>query len=92
MRSFAPAEWAHVRARGKRAFLIRYGIVGRGLPLGILIAIAIEASLGGSLPGAFVKPEFLGRLLLCIGVFSATGCLNANVSWNENERRARERA
>jgi hypothetical protein len=91
MQVFRPEEWAGVRAKGKPAFLLRYGVIGRGLPLGIVVALAIEVSLGGAFPAALTSPAFLGRLALCVAVFSATGCLNANLSWNAHERRAAQR-
>ena len=33
------AEWAALRARGRRWFLLRYGVLGRGLPLALLCAV-----------------------------------------------------
>jgi hypothetical protein len=91
MKVFRPDEWPAVRAKGKPAFLLRYGVLGRGLPLGVVVALVIEASLGGVFPAALTSPDFLGRLALCVGVFSATGCLNANINWNAHERRAAQR-
>jgi hypothetical protein len=91
MRVFRPDEWPGVRASGKRAFLFRYGFLGRGLPLGVLVALVIEAGLGGVFPGALWSPSFLGRLLLCVAVFSVTGCINANVNWNAHEKREARR-
>ena len=88
MKVFRPEEWPSVRARGRGAFLFRYGFLGRGLPLGVLVALVIEGSLGGTFPAALTSPAFLGRLLLCVGVFSVTGCINANLSWNAYEKRA----
>jgi hypothetical protein len=91
MRAFRADEWPSVRARGKRAFLLRYGLLGRGLPLGALVALVIEAGLGGAFPAALWSPSFLGRLLLCVAVFSVTGCVNANVTWNAHEKREARR-
>ena len=91
MRAWRPDEWPSVRARGKRAFLLRYGFLGRGLPLGLLVALVIEAGFGNTFPAALWSPPFLGRLLLCVAVFSVTGCVNANVNWNAHERRAARR-
>jgi hypothetical protein len=80
-------EWAPLRARGKRWFLLRYGVLGRGLPLALVCALAIEASLGTPFPAALWSPAFLGRLALAFVVFSASGCLTAHVTWNLYERR-----
>lgn len=86
MRSFASDEWAEVRSRGKNAFLLRYGFLGRGLPLGLVIAVAVESLRGGSLPDSLTGAPFLSLLAFCIAVMTATGCLNANFNWNRHER------
>lgn len=91
MRVWRPEEWPSVRAHGKRAFLFRYGFLGRGLPLGALVALVIEAGLGATFPAALWSPSFLGRLLLCVAVFSVTGCINANLNWNVHEKRETRR-
>jgi hypothetical protein len=80
-------EWAPLRARGKRWFLLRYGVLGRGLPLALLCVVAIEASLGSPFPEALRSPAFLVRLVLAFGVFSLSGCLTANATWNLYERK-----
>ena len=91
MKVFRADEWPAVRARGKQAFLLRYGFLGRGLPLGILVALVIEAGFGGTFPATLSSPSFLWRLLLCVTGFSVTGCINANVSWNAHEKRQARR-
>jgi len=80
-------EWQVLEARGKRWFLLRYGVLGRGLPLGLLCALAVEASLGGDFPEALRSPRFLRTLALGVAVFSASGSLTANVTWNLYARR-----
>jgi hypothetical protein len=87
MRVWRADEWAGVRARGKRSFLFRYGFLGRGLPLGVLLAVAIEAALGSPFPDALRSAPFLTRLLACIAVFTASGCVRASFQWNLYERR-----
>lgn len=80
-------EWAPLRARGRRWFLLRYGVLGRGLPLALLCAVAIEASLGSPFPDALRSQAFLGRLALAFAVFSLSGCITANATWNLYERK-----
>jgi hypothetical protein len=80
-------EWRAVEARGKPWFLLRYGVLGRGLPLGLLCALAVEASLGGDFPEALRSFRFLRTLALAFAVFSASGSLTANVTWNLYARR-----
>jgi hypothetical protein len=87
MRIWRADEWPSVRARGKAAFLFRYGFLERGLPLGALVAVAIEAALGSPWPDALWSAPFLLRLVGFIAVFSASGCLRANFQWNLYERR-----
>jgi hypothetical protein len=80
-------EWAPLAARGKPWFLLRYGVLGRGLPLALICAVAIELSLGGRFPEALRDASFLGRFALAFAVFSASGCLTAHVTWNLYARR-----
>jgi hypothetical protein len=91
MRAWRPDEWESVRAKGKASFLFRHGFLGRGLPLGVLVAVAIEAALGSPWPEALWSAPFLTRLLACMTVFTASGCLRANLQWNLYERRYAER-
>ncbi len=80
-------EWLPIRARGKRWFLLRYGVLGRGLPLAALCALAIEYSLRNRFPGERGPLDFLQLFVLALAVFSATGCLTAHTTWNLYERR-----
>ena len=87
MRTWQAEEWREVRAKGKRAFLIRYGFLGRGLPLGVVIAIAIESALGSPMPDALTSSPFLARLFFSVAVMTASGCFSAHFNWNLHERR-----
>jgi hypothetical protein len=87
MQSWQASEWQGVRARGKNAFLLRYGVVGRGLPLAVLCAVAIEGALGSPFPDVLWSAPFLLRFGLLVGVFSFSGCLRANLNWNLHEKR-----
>jgi hypothetical protein len=80
-------EWQKVRAKGKGSFLLRYGFLGRGLPLGVVAALAIEGALGSPFPDALGSGPFLARLAFCIGVMTASGCVAANFNWNLHEKR-----
>ncbi len=91
MRSYREDEWRTVRSRGEPAFLFRHGFLGRGLPLGVLTAVAIEAYLGGSFPDTLREPAFLGRLLLAVAVFTVSGSLAAHANWSLHERRFGQR-
>lgn len=80
-------EWLALESRGKAWFLLRYGVLGRGLPLALLCAVALEASLGGSFPEALRSLRFLRTFALALAVFSASGSLTAHVTWNLYARR-----
>lgn len=88
MRSWSAAEWPAVRARGKNDFLLRYGFMRRGLPLGLVVALALEGGFGGELPEALWSAMFLLRLVLCVAVFTLSGCISASAAWNVHERRS----
>lgn len=76
-----------MRARGKTQFLIRHGFFGRGLPLGVLVALVIELALGHALAEALRAPVFWARLVALVALFTATGVLRAQVTWNAYEKR-----
>jgi hypothetical protein len=88
----SPAEWQVVRAAGKRWFLLRYGVLGRGLPLAILCAAAIQFALGTPPQEWLRTRDFWVRLGLALVVFSLSGSLTANATWNLYERRFGEGA
>jgi len=92
MRSWSAAEWPAVRARGRNDFLFRYGFLRRGLPLGALVAVAIEGALGSEFPAALWSTTFPLRLVFCIAVLTLSGCIRANFNWNLQERRFGGRA
>jgi hypothetical protein len=85
-------EWPKVRAKGKANFLFRYGFLGRGLPLGVVAALAIEAALGSRFPDALSSAPFLARLAFCVAVMTLSGCVAATFNWNLHERRHARRA
>ena len=87
MRIHSEEEWEKVEAGGRGRYLLRYGVIGRGLPMGFVVALVIEAALGHPLPGALREPSFLRNLLLAVGVFSASGCGLALANWRAHQRR-----
>jgi hypothetical protein len=86
MRAYSDEEWARVRERGRLRYVLGHALVQRGLPFGILAALAIEYLLGEKLPGALWHLAFLGRLVLAVGVFTLSGCVWANANWRIHER------
>lgn len=80
-------EWERALARGRRRFLLENGVLRRGLPLGLFLAVALELYLGGRFPDALGHAGFWGRLALCAGVFSTSGVLRSLAIWNAYRRR-----
>ena len=88
MRIHSKEDWAKIEAAGRRSYLLRYGVVGRGLPMGCVIGLLIELiDPSGPMPDALGEPQFLWRLLLAVAVFSASGCLSALANWRAHQRR-----
>jgi hypothetical protein len=92
MRLHGREDWARIRTAGRGQYLFRYGVLGRGVPMGILVALLIELlDPSGAMPDALLEPRFLWRLLLAIAVFAASGCLSALANWRMHERRFEEK-
>lgn len=87
MRVYSNDEWTKVRGEGKRAFLLKNGFLGRGIPLGLLVSIGVEAYRGGQFPEALQTPEYWSLALMCVVVFTVSGCITANASWGLHEKR-----
>ena len=83
-------EWERIRAKGRTRFVVASGVVGRGLPMGLAISLAIEIITGEPLPDSLASWRFAGRTLLAIAVFSVSGCLTALTAWRLQERRFSE--
>jgi hypothetical protein len=92
VRTWKSDEWQEVRARGKGAFLFRYGFLGRGLPVGSVVAIAIEGIRESPMPDALGTPSFFALLFFCVAVMTASGCFTAHFNWNLHERRHAQRS
>ena len=87
MRSYDEAAWQKIREQGKTPFLLKNGLVGRGLPMGAIVAVAITALKGGVFPDAFRTLEFYQLLAFTIAVFTASGCVAAYASWSLHEKK-----
>ena len=88
MRLHSKEDWAKIQTLGRGRYLLRYGVVGRGIPMGIVVALLIELwDPSGAMPDALLEPRFLGRLLLAVAVFTASGCISAWANWRVHERR-----
>lgn len=80
-------EWERMRAQGRTRFVLLSGVLGRGLPLGLVVAVAIQILTGEPLPESLLGAGFLARALLAVAVFSVSGCLSAYTTWRLHQRR-----
>lgn len=87
VRNYEADQWPAIRAKGKTAFLIRNGLLMRGLPLGSLMAFVVMSVQGAEASAEFMTWRFAAILLFCVGVFTASGSLAARASWSVHERR-----
>ena len=88
MRTYDAEEWKDVREKGKGAFLLKHGFLGRGLPLGLVMGVALEGLVGsGDFSEAPQSLEFWGRTFFAVAVFTASGCIASLANWSMHERR-----
>ncbi len=87
VRDYSDEQWQAIRTKGKTAFLLRNGLVMRGLPLGALMAFVIMSLQGAELPAELASWRFAATFLFCMGIFTASGSLAARASWSVHERR-----
>jgi hypothetical protein len=83
-------QWQRIRSKGRARFVFVSGVVGRGLPVGLAISLAIEIVTGEPIPDSLASWRFAGRTLLAVAVFSISGCLTALTAWRLQERRLAE--
>ncbi len=85
MRRYDREEWAAIRARGPRAFVLRQGLLSRGLPLGALMSLVVMNIQEVPLPEGLASWSFAATLLFCIAIFTATGSMAARATWKVHE-------
>ena len=92
MRLHSREDWARIRELGRGRYLFRYGVLARGIPMGIVVSLLIELfDPSGAMPDVLLEPRFLMRLLLAVAVFAASGCVTALANWRLHERRYPEK-
>ena len=87
MRNYDERKWKELRRQGRTKFVLKHGFFGRGLPMGALTAVVVEAARGGQLPEALGEPRFFGLLLFAVAVFTLSGSFAARANWAIHERR-----
>jgi hypothetical protein len=82
------AEWERLRAGGLRRFLVVRGVLWRGLPMAVLVAVLLATMRDprGAAP-IWRDPGFLVRFALAVLFFSVGGMLSAYARWRALETR-----
>jgi hypothetical protein len=80
-------DWDRVRAGGRTRYLILAGVVQRGLPMGVVVALAVEVLTGRPVPDSLASVRFVLTLLAGTSLFSLSGCIRAAAQWRLAERR-----
>jgi hypothetical protein len=74
-------EWEEMRRNGVWPHALRRGLL-RGIPMGILVIVLLEAISGRGLDGDnLASPVTLGRFALAIVLFSLSGVLSTYARW-----------
>jgi hypothetical protein len=78
-------EWDRMQQLGFRRFVLR-GALRHGIPMAIVVVLLIELISGTTLSRErLASAEFLGRALLCLVVFSASGAVSSFARWKSAE-------
>jgi hypothetical protein len=84
-------EWERVRAGGRTRYLVLTGVVRRGLPMGVVVALAVEVLTGRPVPDSLASARFVFMVFAGITLFSLSGCIRAAAQWRLAERRFERR-
>jgi hypothetical protein len=76
-----------MRSGGRTRYLLRQGVLRRGIPMALATAVLIEAIQGGLTPDSLGSAGFQLRLLVAFVVFSLGGVLSAYTQWKMLEKR-----
>ena len=80
-------QWERARAGGRTRYLWLAGAVQRGLPMGVVVALAAEVVTERELPGSLLSLRFAFTLVAGVALFSLSGCIRAATQWRLAERR-----
>ncbi|MEN8184668.1 MAG: hypothetical protein ABFS46_19275 [Myxococcota bacterium] len=63
------------------------GVLGRGLPVGVVLAVVVQMITGSPLPDSLLTARFGLTTLAAVALFSLSGCIRADARWRMAERR-----
>ncbi len=79
------SEWGRMQLLGKQQYMLRAAL-RHGVPMTIGVVLLIEFLTGGTLTRERVtSADFLGRTLLALAIFSASGAITAYARWRAAE-------
>ncbi len=80
-------QWERARAGGRTRYLWLAGVAQRGLPMGVVVAVAAEVLTDRAIPESFLSLRFAFTLVAGVTLFSLSGCIRAATQWRLAERR-----
>lgn len=81
----SPSECERMQQLGFRRFVLR-GALRHGIPMAVVVVLLLEVVSGTTLSRERVTSgEFVFRVLLCLGVFSASGAISSVARWKSAE-------
>ncbi|MCR2807985.1 hypothetical protein [Paenibacillus soyae] len=86
-------NWERIRSKGKLRYVLKYGMLYFGLPLGIMASLVQRLIRNSFSFDSFLTMELIGDLIgrgLFYMVFA--GGIYGTFSWNSYEKKFRERA
>jgi hypothetical protein len=76
------AEWERIREQGLRRYLLVRGVLLRGIPMAIVIVLALEALQGRSIDRELLLDKaFEWRLWVAAALFSLGGVISSYARW-----------
>ena len=81
-----PEAWERLRARGRTRYLLLWGVLGRGLPMALLVMMLFLVLEGRRFDSTLLGDASLWlRLLLGAALFSVGGAASAYARWRSME-------
>lgn len=88
MRGVSSEEWEKVRDGGRIRYAFLTGVVGRGVPIAVVLMVVFLALEGRSFSTELLQdPWVWGRFLLAAALFSVGGVISAFTRWRAMEQR-----
>lgn len=84
-------QWEGHRPRGRAAYVIRFGLLGFGLPmLVVMVGYQYYRDYGLTWPGSW-EPELIALVVFSVGIWLPVGWLFGSMMWDAMEQSYQER-